>query len=113
MIFEKNVDIISRIPTFKIYMNGILIKEERPVFPYLMLGTEFDTLSVNVKSREYTLNLARSRFDDESRVKMWCDILRMIYEDIKENLNGDEDAIINFAINLYSDTNSEELIESK
>ncbi|SDI44109.1 HD domain-containing protein [Pseudobutyrivibrio sp. 49] len=86
-IAEKNVDVLRRVPAVRIYMNGILVREERPIFPYLLQGTEFDYLEVNVKSREYTLNVARSRFDDESRKKIGSNVIAMIYDDLLEQKN--------------------------
>ncbi len=106
VIFEKNVELISHTLNFKTYMNGIWVKEEKPIFPLMMLGTKFEYLAVNVKSREYSLNLARTYFDDKkANKKLWTNVLKLIYEDLQRKDSKDycENPGIKLAINFITD----------
>ncbi len=79
-IFESEAKDLSGLA--KIYMHGIRVNDSKLGFPNYVKNMAFDHLVINVKTNDYSLNVARNRFEKDSERRIGEQISKLVYEDI-------------------------------
>ncbi len=85
VVLEKNIALSGNEDNYKVYMHGVWVNGEKIVFPNLIYGTQFNSIRINVKSKEYHLNVSRDEFDLAAREKIYRDAIKAIYLDIADD----------------------------
>ena len=72
----------------RIYMQGILVSDEKLFLPYTFSNLGFYNLYIKVKAEEYELNVSRKEFSKASKNRLNYEVTKEIYKDIALQFNN-------------------------
>ena len=86
-----------------VYLNNILVEKESLSLPYALSDWNIKYINVNIKSNDYTTNLARNKLDEKARHELQHNIGKALYENLisKGNYDEDEKEVIQFILKKY------------
>ena len=91
------------IPSSRVYLKGILVKNEVVRLPYAISGLGLSDVRVNILSGDYCTDVARERLDDRSRERLMINVARMIYKEFVKRvaLSNNEKKLIGMFLDKY------------
>lgn len=99
----ENNFLLNDYSKYKLYLKGIRIKDESLILPYIISGTQIESIYLNIDSNDFDTDVSRNNFDKDAKMKLEKYIMKFIYEDLiaRGQTTKDESNMLKLFLNTY------------